>query len=162
MQNHNLLKKQIFSWSDHIPCLLSLSTKLHMRTHPHCIALRKNTAISPDFLVWKFCGKAQFPHSFGRFALNYEETVPFRKISTPENQVKLWYFSQRVSVAFHTTYPQWRFWSILPSFFLIHPLLNFKPLCRQQKVYFFSKPTEATEALLKFKNNLAINVRYKK
>ena len=26
----------------------------------------KNTAISPDFLVCKFCGKAQFPHSFGR------------------------------------------------------------------------------------------------
>ena len=24
----------------------------------------KNTVISPDFLVWKFCGKAQFPHSF--------------------------------------------------------------------------------------------------
>ena len=23
----------------------------------------KNTAISPNFLVWKFCGKAQFPHS---------------------------------------------------------------------------------------------------
>ena len=22
----------------------------------------KNTVISPDFLVWKFCGKAQFPH----------------------------------------------------------------------------------------------------
>ena len=28
----------------------------------------KNTVISPNFLVWKFCGKAQFPHSFGRFA----------------------------------------------------------------------------------------------
>ena len=27
----------------------------------------KNTAISAGFLVWKFCGKAQFPHSFGRF-----------------------------------------------------------------------------------------------
>ena len=27
----------------------------------------KNTAISPNFLVWKFCGKAQFPHSFGQF-----------------------------------------------------------------------------------------------
>ena len=23
----------------------------------------KNTVISPNFLVWKFCGKAQFPHS---------------------------------------------------------------------------------------------------
>ena len=27
----------------------------------------KYTVISPDFLVWKFCGKAQFPHSFGRW-----------------------------------------------------------------------------------------------
>ena len=26
----------------------------------------KNTVISPNFLVWKFYGKAQFPHSFGR------------------------------------------------------------------------------------------------
>ena len=45
----------------------------------------KNIIISPNFLVWKYCGKAQFPHSFGRIAWNYAETVPFRKISTPEN-----------------------------------------------------------------------------
>ena len=32
--------------------------------------IAKNTVITPNFLVWKFCGKAQFPHSFGRFA-NY-------------------------------------------------------------------------------------------
>ena len=39
----------------------------------------KDTVISPDFLVWKFCcGKAQFPHNFGRF-------VYFRKIFTPGN-----------------------------------------------------------------------------
>ena len=54
----------------------------------------KNTVISPDFLVWKFCGKAQFPHSFGWIARNYTEAVPFRKISTPRNQLKLRYFSQ--------------------------------------------------------------------
>ena len=54
----------------------------------------KNTVISPDSLVWKFCGKGQFPHSFGRIARNYAETVPFPKISTPGNQVKLQYFSQ--------------------------------------------------------------------
>ena len=35
----------------------------------------KNTEISPNFLVWKFCGKAQFPHSFGRIARNYAETA---------------------------------------------------------------------------------------
>ena len=46
---------------------------------------KKNTLISPNFLVRKFCGKAQFPHSFGPIARNYEETVPFHKISTPEN-----------------------------------------------------------------------------
>ena len=35
----------------------------------------KNTEISPNFLVWKFCGKTQFPHSFGRFVRNYSETA---------------------------------------------------------------------------------------
>ena len=54
----------------------------------------KNTVMSHDFLMWKFCGKAQFPHSFGRIARNYAETMPCRKISTPGNQVKLRYFSQ--------------------------------------------------------------------
>ena len=24
----------------------------------------KNTVVTPNFLVWKFCGKAQFLHSF--------------------------------------------------------------------------------------------------
>ena len=45
----------------------------------------KNTVISPNFLVRKFCGKAQFPNSFGRIARNYAETVPFHKISIPGN-----------------------------------------------------------------------------
>ena len=54
----------------------------------------KNTVISPYFLVWKFYGKAQFPHSFVTMARNYAETVPFHKISTPGNQVKLLDFSQ--------------------------------------------------------------------
>ena len=40
-----------------------------------------NVVISPNFLVWRFCGKAQFL----RIARNYAETVPFRKISTPGN-----------------------------------------------------------------------------
>ena len=26
----------------------------------------KNTVLSTNFMVWKFCGKAQFPHSFGQ------------------------------------------------------------------------------------------------
>ena len=50
----------------------------------------------PNFLVWKFCGKAQFPHSFGRIAQRYAKSVPFHKISTQENYVKLLYFSQWV------------------------------------------------------------------
>ena len=39
-----------------------------------------------------FCGKAQFQHSFGQIAQNYAEAVPFHKISTPGNYVKLRYF----------------------------------------------------------------------
>ena len=52
----------------------------------------KNTVILPNFLVWKFCGTAQFSHSFERIARNYAETVPFHKNSTPGNEVKLRYF----------------------------------------------------------------------
>ena len=37
----------------------------------------KNTAISPNFLVWKFCGKAQLLHRFGRFARNYARNCAF-------------------------------------------------------------------------------------
>ena len=57
----------------------------------------KITVISPDFLVWKFCGKTQFQHSFrriSRIVRNYAETVHFHKISTPGNQVKLLSSSQ--------------------------------------------------------------------
>ena len=64
---------------------------------PMCLS-SKNTVISPDFQVWKFCGRAQFPYSFGWFARNYVETVPFCKISTPRNQVKLRYFLRCVSL----------------------------------------------------------------
>ena len=32
------------------------------------VALRKNAKISPNFLVWKFCGNAQFPQSFWQFS----------------------------------------------------------------------------------------------
>ena len=43
----------------------------------------KTTAISPNFLVWEFCGKAQFLHSFVQFARKYGETAPFHKIAIP-------------------------------------------------------------------------------
>ena len=52
----------------------------------------KNTIISPAFLVWKFCGKAQFSHTCIHVISG--DSLPFRKISTPRNQVKLRYFSQ--------------------------------------------------------------------
>ena len=47
----------------------------------HAIRLTaKNTVILPgNFNLWKFCGKAQISHSFGRIARNYAETVPFQK-----------------------------------------------------------------------------------
>ena len=47
-----------------------------------------------NFLVWKFCGKAQSRHSFGRMARNYAETMPFHKTSTPGKNVKFRYFTQ--------------------------------------------------------------------
>ena len=40
-----------------------------------------NTVISPNFLVWKICGYAQFPQSFGWITRNSTETVRFHKIS---------------------------------------------------------------------------------
>ena len=53
----------------------------------------ENSVISPNFLVWKFCGKDQLPHSLGRIAGNYAGSEPFHKVSTPENYVKLQYFT---------------------------------------------------------------------
>ena len=49
------------------------------------IITAKDTVALPNFLVWKVCGKTQFLHSFERIARSNAETVPFRKISTPEN-----------------------------------------------------------------------------
>ena len=54
------------------------------RSRPATITA-KNTAISPNFLVWKFCGNAQFPHSFAWISEIYLENVRFQKISTPRN-----------------------------------------------------------------------------
>ena len=43
---------------------------------------------SLNVLVWKFCGKTQFPQSFGRLTRNSAETVPFHKVFTPWNKVR--------------------------------------------------------------------------
>ena len=65
--------------------------------------------ISPDFLAWAFCGKAQFSHSFRPIARNYVETVWFCKISTPANQVRLQYFSQcKFCLRFCISVDQWK------------------------------------------------------
>ena len=55
---------------------VSLSGKPFAKENFVFFALQ-NTVMSPNFLAWKFCGKEQFPHSFGQFARNYAETVPF-------------------------------------------------------------------------------------
>ena len=44
------------------------------------ISTAKNTVISPNFLVWKFCGKAHFPYSFGQFARKLDEITVFSAV----------------------------------------------------------------------------------
>ena len=47
----------------YFPSVDLLNSFLSLRVSVNYTA--KNPVISPNFLVWKFCGKAQFPHSFG-------------------------------------------------------------------------------------------------
>ena len=54
-------------------------------------------------MVWKFCGKAHFPHSFGLTAQSYVETEPFHKIPTPGNWVKLRHLTQWFLQALQTS-----------------------------------------------------------
>ena len=50
----------------------------------------KNTVISPNFLAWKFCGKAQFPHSFGRLAkIQLYPKKPSASASKIDNPIKI-------------------------------------------------------------------------
>ena len=81
-------RKEALFYYEYYLLFISIDTMLLI------IFTAKNTVISPNFLVQKFCREAQFPHSFWRIAQNYAETVSFHKISTPGNQVKLRYFSQ--------------------------------------------------------------------
>ena len=48
--------------------MYTLAHKTKFTSHKQ--TLQKNTVVSPNFLVWKFCGKARFPHGFGRIARN--------------------------------------------------------------------------------------------
>ena len=60
----------------------------------------KTIAISPDFLVWKFCENAQLPHSFGQIARNYAETGLSAKF--PHQKIK-WNYGIFCSVSCYTT-----------------------------------------------------------
>ena len=73
----------------------------------------KNIVIPPNFLVWKFCGKTQFPHNFGRIVRNFVETVPFHKLPHPEIR---WNYSTFCTVRAH-------FFSIRHSLILQHHFL---------------------------------------
>ena len=61
----------------------------------------KNTIISPNFLKWKFCGKAQFPHISG-------ECVTFLyPLKTSENQIFSDVFRGYRNVT-HSTETMWK------------------------------------------------------
>ena len=62
-----------------------------------------------NFLVGKFCWKTQFLHSLGQFARNYAETVPFHKIFTPVNYVKLRWFLKCVNLCL-AKFPFYNHW----------------------------------------------------
>ena len=60
-------------------------------TTTHHSSTTLNIIIFPNFMVWKFCRKTQFSHSFRRLARNYAETVSLHTTSTPWNEMKLRY-----------------------------------------------------------------------
>ena len=64
----------VFSLNNEIN-LLTIEIKVTDETLVCRVFTAKNNVILPNFLVWKFCGKAQFPQSFRRFAHNIVETT---------------------------------------------------------------------------------------
>ena len=70
--NSNIVKPEKFG---HLHLVYHFTVSLTFNySLTHFVSITaKNTVTSPDFLVWKFCRKTQFPHSFGRFARNYAE-----------------------------------------------------------------------------------------
>ena len=59
-------------------------------------------------MTWKFFGKVQFPHSFGRIEQNYAENVPFQEIMwnygilcSDYLWLLLWFRVRRVICAYH-------------------------------------------------------------
>ena len=81
----NLWNADLVTFTEEIP-----NRKLHFlcsgSTHKELTA--QNTVISPNFMVWKCYGNAQFLHSFMWFARNSAESMRFHNISTPGNLLK--------------------------------------------------------------------------
>ena len=93
--------------------LLNAISLIYCKMYFFCTA--KNTVILPNFLVWKFCKRAQFSHRFERFSWNYVETEPFQKNFKPGNFVKLRYSH---SVAYPHLDSSRNLWKVLVIFLL--------------------------------------------
>ena len=76
---HNLLQ----TWSFDVV----RTTKLALKYTP------ENILILSNFLVRKFCGKAQFSHSFGQVSQNYAKKLRTRKLGRITVFFELRYFS---------------------------------------------------------------------
>ena len=66
------------------------------------IPITKNTAISSNFLVWKFCGKAQFPHCFGKSSETMRKLCLSTKCPNQEIRRNYGFFSQCLSQIFRS------------------------------------------------------------
>ena len=67
------------------------------------MATAKNTVIWPNFLMWKFWGKEQFPHSFTRIPRNYAGTVPSTKFPSQKiSKIMEFFWSGQLSLNYLT------------------------------------------------------------
>ena len=66
--------------------MLDISARIVLYHYIHCV----KTVVSTNFLVWNFCGKAQFPQIFGRI-----KKFPHQKISWNYGTLHSAYFSFR-------------------------------------------------------------------
>ena len=96
-QYEKIFKKKKKKWNS---ISVSWSKKWFSTDYP--FKLRKMPVTSPISLVWKFYGKAQFPHCFGRLAPNSGETVPSTKF--PHQEIGKNYCILR-SASIHPKFP---------------------------------------------------------
>ena len=61
-----------------IPLKLSKKIYILLIYKEEYLIIAKNTIISPNFLVWKFCGMAQFPHNMPKLCISLK--FPAQKI----------------------------------------------------------------------------------